>query len=104
MIINFNTQVFQIKKKINKLPKRKFIDLFLDGYNYDDWFDNPNDEESDDKTINGDKEKVKIEFGQLLCIPPEGDKEGAKEGKGLKVLTPNKLLTKLLLAQIIQTD
>ena len=54
--------------------------------------------------MNGDKEKVKIEFGQLLCIPPEGDKEGAKEGKGLKVLTPNKLLTKLLLAQIVQTD
>ena len=36
-------------------------------------------------------------------MPPlEGDKEKVKEGKGLKVLAPNKLLTKLsiLLAQI----
>ena len=32
----------------------------------------------------------------------EGDEEGVKEGKGLKVLTPNKLLTRLpiLLAQV----
>ena len=36
-------------------------------------------------------------------MPPlEGDEEEVKEGKGLKVLTPNKLLTRLsiLLAQI----
>ena len=36
-------------------------------------------------------------------MPPlEGDEEKVKEGKGLKILTPNKLLTKLpiLLAQI----
>ena len=34
-------------------------------------------------------------------LPPEGDEE-AKEGKGLKFLTPNKLLTRLtiLLVQI----
>ena len=34
--------------------------------------------------------------------PSEGDEEKVKEGKGLKILTPNKLLTKLpiLLAQI----
>ena len=34
--------------------------------------------------------------------PPEGGEEEVKEGKGLKVLTPNKLLTRLpvLLAQI----
>ena len=34
--------------------------------------------------------------------PVEGDEEEVKEGKGLKVLTPNKLLTRLsiLLAQI----
>ena len=33
---------------------------------------------------------------------PEGDEEEVKEGKGLKILTPNKLLTRLpiLLAQI----
>ena len=36
-------------------------------------------------------------------MPPlEGDEEKVEEGKGLKILTPNKLLTKLpiLLAQI----
>ena len=34
--------------------------------------------------------------------PLEGDEEEVKEGKGLKILTPNKLLTRLpiLLAQI----
>ena len=33
---------------------------------------------------------------------PEGDEEEVKEGKGLKILIPNKLLTRLpiLLAQI----
>ena len=33
--------------------------------------------------------------------PPEGDEEKVKEGNGLKILTPNKLLTRLtiLLAQ-----
>ena len=40
-------------------------------------------------------------------MPPlEGDEEKVKEGKGLKILTPNKLLTKLpiLLAQIKAGD
>ena len=30
-------------------------------------------------------------------IPLEGDEEELKEGKGLKILTPNKLLTRLLM-------
>ena len=39
----------------------------------------------------------------LINLPPlEGDAEEVKEGKGLKILTPNKLLTRIsiLLAQI----
>ena len=43
------------------------------------------------------------EFIDIPDIPPlEGDEEEVKEGKGLKILTPNKLLTRLpiLLAQI----
>ena len=30
-------------------------------------------------------------------VPLEGDEEELKEGKGLKILTPNKLLTRLLM-------
>ena len=30
-------------------------------------------------------------------VPLEGDEEELKEGKGLKMLTPNKLLTRLLM-------
>ena len=43
------------------------------------------------------------EFINIPDVPPlEGDEEEVKEGKGLKILTPNKLLTRLpiLLAQI----
>ena len=30
-------------------------------------------------------------------VPLEGDEEELKEGKGVKILTPNKLLTRLLM-------
>ena len=43
------------------------------------------------------------EFFDIPDMPPlEGDEEEVKEGKGLKILTPNKLLTRLpiLLTQI----
>ena len=61
-------------------------------HNYDDWFEN---EESTDKTRESDKEEPDIP-------PLEGDEGEVKEGKGLKVLTPSKLLTRLpiLVAQI----
>ena len=49
------------------------INLFLDIYNYDDWFENE-------------------EFGML---PLKCDEEKVKEEKGLKILTPNKLVTRL---------
>ena len=63
-------------------------------HKYDEWFEN---EESTDTTRKSDKE----DSLDLSDIPPlEGDE--VKEGKGLKNLTPNKLLTRLpiLLAQI----
>ena len=66
------------------------INLILETYNYNIWFEN---EESDDTTSRK---------SDLSDMPPiEGDKEEVKEGKGLKILTPNKLLIILpiLLAQ-----
>ena len=63
--------------------------LFLKTYSYNDWFEN-------EQSIN-EEESV-----DLSDIPPlEGDKE-EKEGKGLKILTPSKLLTRFekLLTQI----
>ena len=69
------------------------ISYFLK-HNYDVWFEN---EELSDKEILTGKE-------ESTALPPmpalEGDQ--AKEGKGLKILTPNKLLTRvpILLTQI----
>ena len=64
--------------------------LFLKGYNYDVWFEN--------------KEPKDATKSDLLPVPViEGDKEKkVKEEKGLKILTPTKLLTRfpVLLAQV----
>ena len=71
--------------------------LIFETYNYDSWFEN---EESYDTTS---RKSDKEESIDLSDMPPlKGDKEEVKEGKGLKFLTPNKLLTRLLilLAQI----
>ena len=68
------------------------VNLFLvDTYNYDNWYEN---EESVDTT----RKSVKDESTDA---PPIEGNEEIKEGKGLKILTPNKLLTRLpiLLAQ-----
>ena len=57
--------------------------LFLKTYNFDPWFEN---EESTNRE----------EFVDLSDMQPlEGDEKEVKEGKGLKILTPNKLLTRL---------
>ena len=59
--------------------------LFLDNYNYSLWSENEE------------------EFEDLPSIPPlGGDEEEVKKRKGLKILTPSKLLTRLpiFLAQI----
>ena len=77
-----NTRLFQMLKKMGN--KCNSINLF---------------QKSIDTTRKSDKE----ESVDLSEIPPtEGDKEEVKEEKGLKILTPNKLLTRLpiLLAQI----
>ena len=69
--------------------------MFLETYNYEDWYKNK-------KSVNTRRKNDKEEPVDLSDIPPlEGDEE-VKEGKGLKNLTPNKLLTRLpiLLAQI----
>ena len=63
--------------------KYKRKKLFLEPHNYDDWSEN---EESTDKEESLD----------LSDMPPlEGDRKVVKEGKGLKILTPNKLLIRL---------
>ena len=82
------------KKKIDH--KYKLKKLYLKGYNYKVW--SKNEKKSTDKEESTDKK----ESVDLSDMPPlEGD-EKLKEGKGLKNLTPNKLLTRLpiLLAQI----
>ena len=98
MIMNLNTQNFQMKKKMKKYDKHKFKDLFLEGHSFKKWFDIQNNEESDnEKLFNTAEKDVK-----LLMPPLEGDEEIIKEGKGIKILAPNKLLTRfpVLLAQI----
>ena len=70
------------------------INLFLETYNYNVWFEN---EELSDATKTDEKST------DLPPMPPlESDEEEAKERKRSKILTPNKLLTRLstLLAQI----
>ena len=59
-------------------------DLFLDRYDYHMWSEN--EEKSTDKEESED----------LPPMPPlEGHEEVVKEGTGLKILSPNKLLTRL---------
>ena len=80
------------------------INLFLGTYNYDIWFENEGLVDTTSRKI--DKEESardKEESVDLSDIPPlEGDEEEIKEGKELKILSPNKLVMRLpiLLAQI----
>ena len=73
-------------------PKYDHTNLILDEYDSGEWYK----EKPDDLTVKSDEE----ELGDLPSL--EGDEEKVKEGKWLKILTPNKLLTRLtvLLAQI----
>ena len=65
--------------------------LFLEGHDYS--LRSENNEESTDKDES-------IDFSDMP--PQRGDEEEVREGKGMQILTPNKLLTrlKMLLAQI----
>ena len=61
---------------------------------YNKWYEDLNDEkeEPDDSAVEGDEKKfVNIQLMPLVT----GDEEEVKEGKGLKILIPNKLLTRL---------
>ena len=73
-------------------PKYGLSNLMLEEYDYSRWFR----KKSDDVTLKNDKK-------ELDEWPPlEGDEEEVKEEKGIKILTPNKLLTipPVVLAQI----
>ena len=68
--------------------------------NYGGWFTEDKDKEWDDKRQKGNKKK---ELHDLEPMPPlEGNEEEVQEEDRLKILTPNKLLTRLqiLLARI----
>ena len=66
--------------------------IYILKHNYDAWFEN---EESTDQTRENDEAESDMP-------PLEVDEEEVKVGKGLKILTPNKSLTRLsiLLAKI----
>ena len=71
--------------------KFKPISLKIKGYDYCILYNGTSDEDYEE------------EYVDLFDTPPlESDEEEVKEGKGLKILTPNKLLSRfsMLLAQI----
>ena len=78
-------------KRTNTGLKYDPTNLILDAYNYDKWYT----EESEYSTAKNDEEK-------LDDLPPLEDYKEVKERRELKILTTNKLLTRLsvLLAQI----
>ena len=71
--------------------------LRREDYNYKGWF--TEEEKSADTTLKGDE---KQEFSDIPTMPPPEGVEVLKKGTEIKILTPNKLLTRLpvLLAQI----
>ena len=98
--------------KRNKMKyKHDPIKLILETYKYDVWFEN--EEFTDKEELNDQEESTDTtrksdtkEFADWSDMPPrQGDVE-LKEGTRLKILTPNKLLTRLsiLLAQINATN
>ena len=94
-----------ITSKKQKKMDSKYITkkLCIKGYDYSVWTKNKeksiDEEESTNKKEWSDKEES-VAFSDMP--PLGGDEEEVKEGKGLKILTPNRLLTRLpiLLAQI----
>ena len=68
---------------MKKHDKYKFDYLFLERHNYNN--------------CENDKEEI----ANLPCMPfPESDEEEVKEGTGIKILAPKKLLISLSIAQI----
>ena len=78
-------------KSSNMDPKYDIANLIFDEYDYSGWYK----ELADLPPLEGDEEKYYTASSTPLS-------QRAREGKGLKILTPNKLLTRLpmLLAQI----
>ena len=94
--ICFNQYETLSDAKIRKLgDKYDPEELFLGGYDYSVWPENK--EESIDKEESTDKEEL-IDKEELTdvskMLPPEGDEE-VREGRELKILTTNKLSTRL---------
>ena len=84
-----NIMIDQMHK--NKMEHR-YGKLFLKANNYDAWFEN---EESTDQEESVD----------LPDMPPlEGDEEEVKEEKGLKILIPIKLLSRLPILEPIHAN
>ena len=73
------------------------INSFLETYNYNWWFENG---ESYNTTSRKSDKEESIDLSHMS--PQEGVEEEVKQGKELKTLTPNKLLTRfpILLAQM----
>ena len=66
------------------------VNLFFETYNCDVWFEN---KDSTNTTRKGDKK----ESVDLSDMQPLASDEERKEGEGLKILTPNNLLIRLLI-------
>ena len=102
-------KIFRWKNRKKKHNKHEFNDLFFEGHNYNTWFDFQDDKESDDEeSANTTQEDVILsiqlliddeeEIGGITIMSlPEGHEEEIKEGKEIKILTSNKLLTKFLI-------
>ena len=95
-----NTMIYQMQKEKKWSTNINLKNYFLN--HIDLWLENGESTEKGDLTDKEDltdgKESVDLSDKPLL----EGDEEEVKEGKGLQILTSNKLLTSLtiLLAQI----
>ena len=87
---------------INKLKNHtndEFKDLFIKGYDYDDWVDIQDDEKLHDETVKNDEKKF-VDTPSMSLL--EEDEEVVRERKRTKFLTPSRLLTipPVLLTQI----
>ena len=85
-----NTIIYHMQKEKKMNHKYEPEKLFIKGYDYSVW--SKNEEESTDKEECTDKE----ESVDLSDMPALESDEEVKEVKGLKILTPNKLLTRLI--------
>ena len=101
LLVNYEQQYSNLsdEERESKSFKHNFDDLFIDDYEYDNYFhEEPgalNEELHELPPPKDDEEKY-------YSVPSKPLSKEDKEEKGLKILTPNKLLTRLAisLAQI----